>query len=59
MKLNSLEKIRDALLNLKPEIWLPDSLMAKARIPLQRMMDISAGRQVLWPSQPFRSEVSA
>ncbi|MEQ1876999.1 MAG: quinolinate synthase NadA [Bdellovibrionia bacterium] len=49
MKKNSLEKIRDALLNLKPEIFIPEKLMKEARVPLQRMMDIAAGKPVEWP----------
>ncbi|HEX4924187.1 MAG TPA: quinolinate synthase NadA [Bdellovibrionales bacterium] len=53
MKKNSLEKIRDALQNLKPEVYVPEKLMEEARIPLQRMMDITAGKPVEWPREPF------
>lgn len=48
MKMNTMEKIRDALANSKPEITLTDDLIKKAEIPLQRMMDIVAGKKVSW-----------
>ncbi|MFZ4404150.1 MAG: quinolinate synthase NadA [Pseudobdellovibrionaceae bacterium] len=38
MKLNNLEKIRNALKTLSPEVKLNADLMAKARIPLERMV---------------------
>lgn len=51
MKLNSLEKVALALENLKPEVTVPDEVRAKALISLQRMMDITEGRQVSWPTR--------
>ena len=54
MKKNSLEKIRDALAKLSPEIFIPAKLMEEARLPLQRMMDIASGKPVEWPRASFR-----
>jgi len=41
MKKNTLEKIRDALLTLKPEIILPEDLRKRALQPIQRMLELS------------------
>lgn len=41
MKLNTLEKVYLALRNEAPEIRLPEELMEKARIPLERMLEWS------------------
>lgn len=41
MKMNSLQKMRDALLNLQPAITLPEPLRARAELPIQRMLDAS------------------
>jgi quinolinate synthase len=46
MKLNTLEKIRDSLLHLKTAVEVAPGIIEKARLPLQRMLDISAGRNV-------------
>lgn len=51
MKLNSLEKIRDALANLKPEVSVAPEIIERARLPLQRMLDITAGKSVVWPER--------
>lgn len=51
MKMNSLEKIRQALESLSPEISLNEALRKQAQIPLDRMMKIAAGESVSWPSQ--------
>lgn len=51
MKLSSLEKIELALLNLSPEVTLPSELIEKARISLDRMMKITNGEAVTWPSR--------
>ena len=51
MKLNNLEKIRNTLLNLDREVTVDPNLIEKARIPLQRMMDITDGDKVTWPQQ--------
>ena len=45
MALNTLEKLYVALRDLTPRIELSDEVMAKARVPLERMLDM-AGRTV-------------
>jgi quinolinate synthase len=45
MALNTLEKLYVALRDLEPRIELDDETMAKARIPLERMLEL-AGRTV-------------
>jgi quinolinate synthase len=42
MKLNTLEKVRDCMKNLAPRIELPPHLLQRARLPIERMLDISA-----------------
>lgn len=42
MKLNTLEKLRDALFNLEPEIVLPEPVRARAELPIRRMLEWSA-----------------
>ncbi len=42
MKMNTLEKLHDALLNLQPEIILPEALRARAELPIRRMLELSA-----------------
>ena len=42
MKKNTLYKLYDALLNLQPEITLPEPLRARAELPIRRMLEISA-----------------
>jgi quinolinate synthase len=42
MKLNTLEKLRDALYNLEPEIVLPEPIRARAEMPIRRMLEWSA-----------------
>ena len=42
MKRNTLEKLRDALRTLEPRVELPADLMARARLPIERMLEISA-----------------
>jgi len=41
MKLNTLEKLHDALLHLEPEIVLPEPLRARAEAPIRRMLELS------------------
>ena len=41
MKLNTLEKMVRALETMQPKIELPEDIMAKARLPIQRMLDWS------------------
>lgn len=41
MKMNTLEKLYRCMKNEEPEIKLPDSVMEKALIPIQRMLELS------------------
>jgi len=41
MKKNTLEKAYDALLNMEPEITLPESIRKRAELPFLRMLDLS------------------
>lgn len=41
MKMNTLEKLHDALLNLSPEIVMPEPLRARAELPIRRMLEWS------------------
>src|ERR1700732_4856043 len=41
MKMNTLEKAYDALLNMEPEIILPESLRRRAETPILRMLELS------------------
>ena len=41
MKKNTLEKLRDALANLAPEILLPEAIRRRAELPIIRMLDLS------------------
>ena len=41
MKLNTLEKLHDALLNLKPQVNLPEEQRKRAEKPLLRMLELS------------------
>jgi quinolinate synthase len=38
MRMNTLEKLRDALLYLEPRVELSDELMRRARVPIERML---------------------
>ena len=49
MKLNNLEKIRNSLRSLSPQIQVEEKYQATARLSLERMMKISAGESVQWP----------
>jgi len=49
MKLNSLEKIKLSLENLKPEVQLDPAVADKARVPLERMIQATRGQQVWYP----------
>jgi quinolinate synthase len=42
MKLNTLEKVRDCMKNLAPRIELPAEILKRARLPIERMLEISA-----------------
>jgi quinolinate synthase len=41
MKMNTLQKVYDCLLNETPEITVPEDIMKKALIPIERMLDLS------------------
>lgn len=41
MKMNTIEKLRDCLVNLAPEMELPDAVSGAAFAPIQRMLDWS------------------
>jgi quinolinate synthase len=40
MRMNTLEKLRDALRDLKPRVELPEDLMRRALVPLERMLAV-------------------
>ncbi|TSA40938.1 MAG: quinolinate synthase NadA [Verrucomicrobiales bacterium] len=42
MKLNTLEKVRDCMKNLSPRVEMPDHILKRARLPIERMLEISA-----------------
>jgi quinolinate synthase len=42
MKMNTLEKLRDCMKNLAPRIELSPEIISRARLPIQRMLEISA-----------------
>jgi quinolinate synthase len=50
MKLNTLEKIENALKTLTPQVSVSSAIIERARLPLRRMLDISADRPVTWPN---------
>ena len=39
--MNTLQKVYDCLLNETPEITVPDAIMKKALIPIERMLELS------------------
>ncbi len=41
MKMNTLEKAYDALLNMEPEITLPEPIRVRAELPILRMLELS------------------
>jgi quinolinate synthase len=51
MKMNTLEKVRNALRDLKPQIEVPADIIEKSRVPLRRMLDITSGLKVEWPNE--------
>jgi quinolinate synthase len=42
MKMNTLEKLHACLLNLEPEIVIPEPIRARAELPIRRMLELSA-----------------
>lgn len=51
MKMNNMEKIKHTLETGRNEVVLPEDLRLKAKLSLDRMMDITSGRPVTWPTQ--------
>lgn len=50
MKLNTLDKIEKALTTLTPQIDVEASVIDRARVGLRRMLDITKGESVQWPT---------
>ncbi len=50
MKLNTLKKIETALATLTPQVEISETLRLQARLSLDRMLSISRGETVNWPS---------
>jgi quinolinate synthase len=42
MKMNTLEKVLACMQDLRPQIQLPASILERARLPIERMLEISA-----------------
>jgi quinolinate synthase len=42
MKMNTLEKVYDCMANLEPRIELSEDILRRARLPIERMLEISA-----------------
>ena len=42
MKLNTLEKVRDCMKKLSPRVELPPEIIQRARLPIERMLEISS-----------------
>ena len=42
MKMNTLEKLRDCMATLEPQVELPPEILERARKPIERMLEISA-----------------
>jgi quinolinate synthase len=42
MKMNTLEKVRDCMKRLAPRVELPTEILKRARLPIERMLEISA-----------------
>lgn len=51
MKMNTLEKVRNALRDLKPQVNVAPEIQKLARVSLDRMMALTEGRSVTWPSR--------
>jgi quinolinate synthase len=41
MKMNTLEKLHACLLNLEPQISIPEAIRARAEVPIRRMLELS------------------
>ena len=42
MKMNTLEKLHDCMANLNPRVELSPEIIQRARLPIERMLEISA-----------------
>jgi quinolinate synthase len=42
MKMNTLDKLYDCMLNLEPRVEIPPAIIQRARLPIDRMLEISA-----------------
>jgi quinolinate synthase len=42
MKMNTLKKVRDCMKNLAPRVELAPEIIQRARVPMERMLEISA-----------------
>jgi quinolinate synthase len=51
MKMNTMEKIRNSLRDLKPEVILDAGLRKQAQVSLDRMMAITSKQSVTWPNR--------
>jgi len=51
MKMNSLEKIRNALRDMGPSVQIDPNWIEAARVPLNRMSAVMNGQRVLWPEK--------
>lgn len=51
MKMNTLEKIRNALRDLAPQVNVAPEIQKLARVSLDRMMALTEGRPVVWPDR--------
>jgi quinolinate synthase len=49
MKMNTLEKIKNALISFKPEVFINSELQVRAAFSLNRMMQITSNKTVIWP----------
>lgn len=51
MKMNTMQKIKRALEDLQPAVQLGEDLRLKAKVSLDRMMEITSGKSPTWPAQ--------
>jgi quinolinate synthase len=58
MKLNTLEKIRNALRDLSPRVEVAPEIQKLACVSLERMLDITEGRSVTWPTRFYAPQFS-
>ena len=58
MKLNTLEKIKAALISLQPEVQLSQEVIMQAQIPLRRMIAAASGHLVDYPVQFEKTQAS-